>query len=72
MKSKDGFSNSKGNRERQGRDDMDDMYSFAPYFVIPSPCFLSLTFLAARFQKHSILVISPLSLPFPFSSSASF
>ena len=22
------FSNSKGNRERQGRDDMDDMYSF--------------------------------------------
>ena len=61
------FSNSKGNREKQGRDDMDDMYSFAPYFVIPS-----LLFRAARFQKHSILVISPLSLPFLFSSSASF
>ena len=69
MKGKNVFSSSKGNRERQGRD---DMYSFAPYFVIPSPCFLSLLFLAARFGKHSILVIFPLSLPFPFSSSASF
>ena len=57
------FSNSKGNRERQGRDYIE---SFAPYFVTPSPCFLSLLFLTLPEKWHPCY-LSFLTC-FPFSS----
>ena len=48
------------------------IYKASRLILSLSPCFLSLLFLAARFQKNGILVFSPLSLPFPFSPSVSF